>query len=246
MSNPAPPPVPPVSVAGGGADCVPQYFAFPAETTSLGPAAGYAIGAPAYSSWLDSNDVRVVGAGAARFTVRALHEGTVIIQGMRLTDVRCTAPTDGTLVLPGPIGGPGEEVEKTVLAFDLAERSPRARTLLPGDTGSHFALGDPYFSKSIYLEGGAAGDARTFEVYFVAGSQDCEFGLDVKVTSNDKESWVPAEPAEGVQRSRVAAFATAYRSIVAPTGPEDGWVGQKPVPVGTSVPGLTVTSPARN
>lgn len=237
---------PPVSISGGSSDFLPLYYAFPGRTTSLGPAAGYSIGSKEYAEWLKANNAQVVGADSARFTVRALHEGTVIIQGMRLSDVKCTDPINGTLVLPAPVGGPGDEVEKTTLAFDLSERNPKPRELQSvGGDGDEFSLGNPYFSKSIYLEGGKAGDARTFEVYFLAGTQDCEFGIEVNVTSNDKESWIPAELAPGETRAKISAFAKSYQSIVAPTGPGEGSIGQKLVPVNTPIPGFKISSPGR-
>ncbi|MET7293344.1 hypothetical protein ABZS79_14625 [Streptomyces griseoloalbus] len=217
---------PPVSATVGFPAYYPSRYAFPGQTTDLGVASEFGYGTEGFSKWFSGNGGRAVGLDAVRFTVTPLHKGTVIVQSVRVTDVQCT-PTkfDGTAFVPPPIGDGGDEVEPVDVAFDLTEKVPQPRTIKNAqnvggidDAGEPveevWHLGGRALSKGIYLDGGERPDSRAFDVYFFSGDKDCEFGVELNVTSGDTDDWFPVKLTTEDYRARLAGQATSYRSVV--------------------------------
>lgn len=213
---------PPVEIVPGdpNPDLIPKYQALP-EPTHENEWTAKEDGLYHFmNNWLPSQgslDVSIVG---SRFTIGAAHDTTVIVQNMRLSDVLCGPATNGTLVDLPPTQGGGEIIDDIFLAFDLTEANPKAREVMPHHYSQfHRELGEDFFDKSLYLEGGEVADRRTFEVEFITGNRDCEFGLEVLVTGSKEEAWVPVELRDGVYRLAVAGVADSYESVI-------GWATQ--------------------
>lgn len=217
---------PPISATVGFPAYYPSRYAFPGRTADLGVANEFGYGTEEFSDWFSGNGGRAVGLDSVRFTVTPLHEGTVIVQGMRVVGVQCT-PTkfDGTAFVPPPIGDGGDEVEPVDVAFDLTERVPQPRTIKNAQNvggvndagepaGEVWHLGGRAFSAGIYLDGGESPDSRAFDVYFFTGDKDCEFGVELNVTSDGTDDWYPVKLTTQGYRASLAGQAMSYRSVV--------------------------------
>ncbi|MET9648125.1 hypothetical protein AB0K71_23395 [Streptomyces syringium] len=213
---------PPVASVAGAAAFYGVRFAFPSRTTDLADGKSAVYGTDAYAKWFAKNRVAPVGVAATRITLSPLHEGTVVVQNMRISDLKCQ-PTryTGTAVVPPPIGDGGEEIEPTEIAFDLTEPVPRPRQSEGRAVSDPAAKAEAWrtkgnaFSKGIYLDGGKQADARSFDLYFFTGKNDCEFGVEVNVTSGTSDGWYPVKLSGG-SRMRVAGQAQRYESVVMP------------------------------
>ncbi|WP_406222916.1 hypothetical protein [Streptomyces decoyicus] len=216
---------PPFASAPGAPGYYANRFAFPTRITNLGAAANFAYGSQEYTDWFTANKAEAVGVSAYRVTLTPLHEGTVVVQNMRVSDLRCT-PTRhvGTAVVPPPIGDGGDEVKPVRVGFDLSAMSPQPRQIVsirdeskvPGK--EFWGLGGNAFSNGIYLEGGEKADARSFDLFFFTGSKDCTFGIEVNATSGSLDSWFPVKLGEKSKgRGSVAGQAKNYQSVVVPT-----------------------------
>ncbi|MFF4289556.1 hypothetical protein ACFY0R_30280 [Streptomyces sp. NPDC001633] len=214
---------PPIAAALGVPDYYASRFAFPRRTTSLGSAATYKYGTQEYADWFHANKANEVGVSAYRVTLSPLHEGTTVVQNMRLSNPQCT-PTKyvGTGVVPTAIGDGGDGVEAVTVAFDLSAASPQPRKILsfaaPEEGGKEvWKIGGSAFNKQIYLDGGDQSDARSFDIYFFTGSKDCTFGLEVNVTNGTKDDWYPVKLSKNPDgRGSVAGQAKMYESMIIP------------------------------
>ncbi|MFF0714965.1 hypothetical protein ACWEVM_12635 [Streptomyces bauhiniae] len=214
---------PPIQSAAGSAAYYSTRFAFPDRTLELGEGRTAKYGTEAYTNWFTKNRGVEVGVGTVRITLSPLHKGTVVIQNMRLKDLKC-APTrhTGTAVVPPPIGDGGDAVTPVDVAFDLTESVPRPR-LNAGRLISDSANSDEVwqikgnaFKKGFYLDGGEQADARSFDLYFFTGDKDCSFGVEVNVTSGGKDGWYPVTLGNG-PTFEVAGQAKRYESVVLPS-----------------------------
>lgn len=213
---------PPVQQALGAPAFYGSRFAFPGRTTDLegGGEAGY--GTKEYADWFAKNEAAAVGVDAFRVTLSPLHEGTVVIQNMRISDRECQ-PTryTGTAVVPPAIGDGGDDIEPTSVGFDLTAPAPKPRKIsgpkLPkSEPGVEvWRLEGNAFAKGIYLDGGDKADARSFDLYFFTGSNDCEFKVEVNITSGTEDAWYPLKLGKG-DSVKVAGQADHYDSVVLP------------------------------
>ncbi|MEW2579592.1 hypothetical protein [Streptomyces syringium] len=211
---------PPIASVAGAPSFYGSRFAFPDRTTDLGEAKSALYGTQAYSTWFEKNRVAPVGVAATRVTLSPLHEGTVVVQNMRISGLKCQ-PTrhTGTAVVPPPIGDGGEEVPPTEIAFDLTEPVPRPRHSDGRVVSDQAAKAEVWrttgnaFSMGIYLDGGKQADARSFDLYFFTGKNDCEFGVEVNVTSGTSDGWYPVKLGAG-SKMKVAGQAERYESVV--------------------------------
>ncbi|WP_261956953.1 restriction endonuclease [Streptomyces nigrescens] len=214
---------PPIAATPGAPAYYASRFAFPGRTTNLGPAANFKLGTKEYADWFRENKAEEVGVSAYRVTLSPTHEGTTVVQNMRLSNPHCT-PTKytGTAVVPTPIGDGGDSVRPVTVAFDLSAASPQPRQILSNGTPEEggkevWRIGGSAFREGIYLNGGDQSDARSFDIYFFAGSKDCTFGLEVNVTSGTKDGWYPVKITTSPDgRGRVAGQAKRYESTVIP------------------------------
>lgn len=219
---------PPIRSTPGSPDYLASRFAFPSRTTDLGDGAHSRYGDEQYANWFATNNGEEVGISVYRVTIAGLHEGTMVVQNMRLSDVRCT-PTKytGTAVVPNPIGDGGEGAEAVDVAFDLSAATPKPREIMgrseAGATSGNevWKLGGSAFHEAIYLEGGEKFDARAFDLYFFTGTNDCTFGVEVNVTSENKDDWYPIKLSGKLGkpdgRGSVAGQTERYESVVAPS-----------------------------
>ena len=147
-----------------------------------------------YWAWFAKNKGLRVNEATVRVTIFPIHRGTVVIQNMRITNLSCK-PTRyaGTAVVPPNFGDSGGEALPTAVAFDLTEPSPR-----PWKNQGWVANEDAYklsgnaFAKAIYLDGGEDFDARAFDLSFFTKNKDCEFGVEVNVTTAGRgDEWYP-------------------------------------------------------
>ncbi|MFI6730624.1 hypothetical protein NRF20_06105 [Streptomyces sp. R-74717] len=216
---------PPIqSAAGGSPAFYSTRYAFPERTLELGEGEQAVYGTAAYTNWFTKNRAVQVGVEVVRVTLSPLHKGTVVIQNMRLTNLKCE-PTKyaGTAVVPPPIGDGGDEVVPVDIAFDLTEPVPRPRINAgrviseSADSDEVWQIKGNAFSKGIYLDGGEQADARSFDLYFFAGKKDCKFGVEVNVTSGSKDGWYPITLGDG-PTYEVAGQADQYESVVLPSG----------------------------
>ncbi|MET9761118.1 hypothetical protein ABZ016_18955 [Streptomyces sp. NPDC006372] len=212
---------PPVEQAPGAPNFYGVRFAFPDKITDLqgGGEAGY--GTQEYSDWFARNQAVRVGIDVYRVTLSPLHEGTVVIQNMRISDRKCE-PTrySGTAVVPPPIGDGGDDVEPKTVGFDLTEPAPRPRIVAgrvpqPRPGVEVWKLKGNAFSEGVYLDGGEQGDARTFDLFFFAGESDCEFRVEVNITSGTEDAWYPLKLGKR-SKVEVAGQANRYESVVLP------------------------------
>lgn len=208
---------PPVKFTPGYPEWFANNFAFPEPIEDLGEAANYDTEEAVWHEWFRDHKGREVGLTSRRITISALHEGTTIIQGMRVADLQCAdSAMDGTLVIPKPIGDGGDDVQRTVIGFDLSEPNPRARAVEgypTKDQKINVKFGGAAFTETVTLD---KGDARTFEVYFVSPTRDCAFGLEVNVTSAERDEWIPVDFGDG-KKVYLAGRAEKYQSLVQPT-----------------------------
>ncbi|MFE1271329.1 hypothetical protein [Streptomyces sp. NPDC058758] len=169
-------------------------FAFPHRTESKEglPKSGYM--SEEYRTWFAENKGVPVNKRSVRVTIFPIHQGTVVIQGMRITDRVCR-PTrhTGTVVVPPPFGDSGGEGLPTMVAFDLRESVPRPWKMKPGAQNAAPGEGGRYlsgnaFAKVVYLDGGEDFDARAFDLWFFTGNQDCEFGVEVNTMAAGRGS----------------------------------------------------------
>ncbi|MEV0253057.1 hypothetical protein AB0H82_02110 [Streptomyces sp. NPDC050732] len=141
-----------------------------------------------YRAWFAKNKALRVNEATVRVTIFPIHRGTVVIQNMRITDLSCR-PTryTGTAVIPPPFGDSGGEALPTAVAFDLTEPSPRPWKkkgwVSTGSRDGAWVLSENAFAKGIYLDGGEDFDARAFDLSFFTKGKDCEFGVEVNVTT---------------------------------------------------------------
>ncbi|GGR03979.1 hypothetical protein WEB32_11180 [Streptomyces netropsis] len=220
---------PPIASVAGAPAFYGARFAFPGRTTDLADGKSAVYGTDAYAKWFAKNRVAPVGVEATRITLSPLHEGTVVVQNMRIADLKCQ-PTRyaGTAVVPPPIGDGGEEIEPTEVVFDLTEPVPRPRRNEGKDDSGSATKAEVWrakgnaFSKGIYLDGGKQADSRSFDLYFFTGTNDCEFGVEVNITSGTSDGWYPVKLGDGY-KTKVAGQAQRYESVVLPTnnGPAD-------------------------
>ncbi|MET9387643.1 hypothetical protein ABZY09_43205 [Streptomyces sp. NPDC002928] len=208
---------PPVKFTPGYPEWYAYNYAFPEPIGKLGEAANYDMEDPRWSGWFRDHEGREIGLTSRRITINALHEGTTIIQGMRVADLQCTdTAMNGTLVIPKPIGDGGDDVQRTVIGFDLSEPSPRPRVVEgypEKGQETNVKFGGAAFTETVTLD---KGDARTFEIYFVSPTRDCTFGLEVNVTSADRDEWIPVDFGDG-KKEYLAGRAEKYQSLVRPT-----------------------------
>ena len=218
---------PPFSATPGFPGYYVSRFALPERTTDLGAASSFGYGSEEFSDWFDAEGGKAVGLDVFRFTVTPLHKGTVIIQSMRVTDVECT-PTrfTGTAFMPPPIGDGGDDIEQVDVAFDLSEKIPQPRSIedTEGTGGTDktgapaeeevWQLGGRALSQGIYLDGGDQPDSRTFDVYFFTGEKDCEFGVELNVTSGETDDWYPVKLTKQDYRAGLAGQSKSYRSVI--------------------------------
>ncbi|MER0484721.1 hypothetical protein ABR737_41475 [Streptomyces sp. Edi2] len=216
---------PPITATPGAPAFYANRFAFPARTASLGPAANFMYGQQEYADWFTANKGEEVGVSAYRTTISPLHEGTVVVQNMRVSDLRCT-PTKyvGTAVVPPAIGDGGDGVTPVVVGFDLSTVFPQPRKLVSfGDRQTSpgkevWNLGGNAFEKGIYLDGGDHADARSFDLFFFTGEKDCTFNVEVNVTSGPKDAWYPIKLGKKLDgKGSVAGQAARYESVIVPT-----------------------------
>ncbi|MEU5580745.1 hypothetical protein ABZ791_29150 [Streptomyces huasconensis] len=160
-------------------------FAFAQRTTGAErlPDGGFA--SEEYRAWFRKNKGLPVSEATVRVTIFPVHRGTVVIQNMRITDLSCR-PTryTGTAVVPPAFGDSGGDALPTAVAFDLTEPSPRPwknEGWAPAEGA--WKLSGNAFAKAIYLDGGEDFDARAFDLSFFTEDKDCEFGVEVNVTS---------------------------------------------------------------
>lgn len=214
---------PPIQSAAGYPNFYSSRYAFPERTLDLGEGEGALYGTEAYTNWFTKNRAVEVGVGAVRVTLSPLHKGTVVIQNMRLANLKCQ-PTKyaGTAVVPPPIGDGGDEVVPVDVAFDLTEPVPRPR-IKAGRVISDPTVSDEVwqikgnaFSKEFYLDGGDQADARSFDLFFFTGTKDCKFGVEVNVTSGSKNGWYPLKLGDD-STYEVAGQAERYESVVLPS-----------------------------
>ncbi|GGY95229.1 hypothetical protein CP967_06580 [Streptomyces nitrosporeus] len=172
----------------GGSFALPH----PTESEEDLPEGGYM--SEEYRTWFAENKGLPVNERSVRVTIFPIHQGTVVIQGMRITDRVCR-PTryTGTVVVPPSFGDSGGEGLPTMVAFDLREPVPRPWKMrfwtpdtTPGEGGRD--LSGNAFAKVVYLDGGEDFDARAFDLWFFTGNQDCEFGVEVNATTAGRGS----------------------------------------------------------
>ncbi|MER5887527.1 hypothetical protein ABT160_27245 [Streptomyces sp. NPDC001941] len=202
-------------------------FAFVRRTTEATglPSAGFMTSE--YVDWFTENKGVPIGERTVRVTVFPIHEGTVVIQNMRVTKRSChPSRHTGTLVVPPAFGDSGGESLPTTVAFDLTEPVPRpwklAGTTADPRTGepAHYLSGNA-FAKTVYLDGGENFDARAFDLTFLTGSQDCVFGVDVNVTTRGRGSeWYPVTFPGYAKLFEVAGNAGRYGTSVVSTSME--------------------------
>ncbi|MEW2390144.1 hypothetical protein AB0933_17530 [Streptomyces venezuelae] len=150
-----------------------------------------------YRAWFVKNKGLRVNEATVRVTVFPIHKGTMVIQNMWITNLPCRATRyGGTAVLPPPFGDSGGEGLPTAAAFDLTEPNPRpwknhGRVSTEKPEGA-WKLSGNAFAKAIYLDGGEDFDARAFDLSFFTKDKDCEFGVEVNVTSAGRgDEWYP-------------------------------------------------------
>ncbi|MYY84851.1 hypothetical protein GT044_26955 [Streptomyces sp. SID335] len=141
-----------------------------------------------YKAWFAKNNGLRVNDATVRVTIFPIRRGTVVIQNMRITDLSCRATRyTGTAVIPPPFGDSGGEALPTAVAFDLTEPNPRPwknEGRIPTDRPEGaWKLSGNAFAKAIYLDGGEDFDARAFDLSFFTKNKDCEFGVEVNVTT---------------------------------------------------------------
>lgn len=147
-----------------------------------------------YWAWFAKNKGLRVNEATVRVTIFPIHRGTVVIQNMRITNLSCR-PTryTGTAVVPPNFGDSGGEALPTAVAFDLTEPIPRPwknEGLMSADGA--WKLSGNAFAKAIYLDGGEDFDARAFDLSFFTKDKDCEFGVEVNVTTAGRgDEWYP-------------------------------------------------------
>ncbi|MEU6340666.1 hypothetical protein ABZ883_06915 [Streptomyces sp. NPDC046977] len=198
---------PAVKVTRGESPMLAYDFAFEKPTYSVSSIADESGWGDGFTSWLGRNRARPVGIYAVRITVKALRDDTTIIQDFRLSDRHCdneVANTvediernmHGTLVYPPALGGPGEDVKRDVLGFQVSQYDEtRARVMAKGfprlgsvskGTETQMFLRHRFSARAVVLE---QNDARTFDIYF-GSALDCTFGLEMNITSGDEDDWV--------------------------------------------------------
>ncbi|MET9549856.1 hypothetical protein ABZY36_31770 [Streptomyces sp. NPDC006627] len=147
-----------------------------------------------YWAWFAKHKGLRVNEATVRVTIFPIHRGTVVIQNMRITNLSCK-PTryTGTAVIPPPFGDSGGEALPTAVAFDLTEPSPRPWKNQGWDPDEDaYKLSGNAFAKAIYLDGGEDFDARAFDLSFFTKNKDCEFGVEVNVTTAGRgDEWYP-------------------------------------------------------
>ncbi|WP_030794859.1 hypothetical protein [Streptomyces sp. NRRL S-920] len=162
-----------------------HQFALAQRTTNAASLPDGGFLSDKYWAWFAKNKGLQVNEATVRVTIFPIHRGTVVIQNMRITNLSCK-PTryTGTAVVPPSFGDSGGEALPTAVAFDLTEPVPRpwkneGRT--PADGA--WNLSGNAFAKAIYLDGGEDFDARAFDLSFFTKDKDCEFGVEVNVTT---------------------------------------------------------------
>ncbi|WP_399935016.1 hypothetical protein [Streptomyces kanamyceticus] len=164
-------------------------FALAQRTTKAGSLPDGGFLSREYWAWFSKNKGLRVNHATVRVTIFPIHRGTVVIQNMRITNLSCR-PTryTGTAVVPPAFGDSGGEALPTQVVFDLTEPSPRpwkdggwVSTEFGGE--AVWKLSGNAFAKAIYLDGGEDFDARAFDLSFFTKSKDCEFGVEVNVTT---------------------------------------------------------------
>ncbi|MFE6834981.1 hypothetical protein ACFVFI_09095 [Streptomyces sp. NPDC057705] len=223
-----------MSVAGDPNLFFGHRFALPHRTTDVAELADATFGSKEYGDWFKKNDGLEVSVAVVRVTVFPIHTGTVVIQNMRLTGLKCE-PTryTGTAVIPPAFGDSGGEQLPTMVAFDLTEPLPRPwknEGFVKGTEEETWSLTGNAFAKGIYLEGGKDFDARAFDLSFFTGTKDCEFGVDVNVTTSRGDEWYPIVFPGGGRRHKVAGVPERYETSVVSKAVEGPHVVEGPRP----------------
>ncbi|MCX2926673.1 hypothetical protein [Streptomyces sp. NEAU-W12] len=214
-----------------------------------------------FNSWLKDRGARPIGLYSVRFTVKALKDETTIIQDFRLRDRNCpdgvaNAIDDikrkmhGTLVHPPAVGGPGEDVKRDVLGFQVSQYGEtRARIIEPGypklgvvaqRTEMEVLFRHRFSSKAVTLE---QGDARTFDMYFVS-ELDCTFGLEMNVTAGNEDTWIPVNISPAWSEGEGAAIAgpeSEYDTLARPKADGPGMELARNATGQGAVPRLNIT-----
>jgi hypothetical protein len=236
---------PPASISSGSPRAR-NYYVLPEPIEDRRTLFSYYLSSGEYEDWIRERNGAALSSSSSLFTVRAVHETTVIVQDMRLTGLECGPAPDGTLVAPPPppsIGGGGTVNGHITVAFDLAKSVPAPREVVSG--GPDWELGDPFFSGSaVYLEGGEVADAQRFEAYFVSDDESCEFGLEVLVSGHGDEVWIPVDLGGEEQRTSVTGAADSYDRFIEWEDSEYPDLLDAPSLDGLTTP-VTVTGPGR-
>ncbi|MEU6877653.1 hypothetical protein [Streptomyces sp. NPDC046712] len=245
---------PPVSITAGESEWLPVQYVFPQPTRNLGEMDGHAKWDAKYGEWLRKNQARPIGLYSVRLTIAALRDETTIIQDFKLKDRDCpntvhntvedalNAPPNihGTLVDPLPVGGSGEDVQRTVIGFEVSQYDTVARSVWKGYpepitsdtgmTGYEIKFGKRVSERPVVLE---QKDARTFDIYFASGA-DCTFGVEVNVTSGSDDVWIPLKVgAFGQLRASIGGGHSSYETFARPkpsgrgmelANPKEGYV----------------------
>ncbi|MEU2235538.1 hypothetical protein [Streptomyces vietnamensis] len=245
---------PPISITAGSPDWLPVQYVFPKRLQSLGEMKGHADWDDEYGEWLKKNQARPIGLYSVRLTMAALRDETTIIQDFKLKDRDCpntvhntvedalNAPPNmhGTLVDPLPVGGSGEDVQRTVIGFEVSQYDTVARSVWKGYPepitaddgmfGYEIKFGKRVSERPVVLE---QKDARTFDIFFASGA-DCTFGLEVNVTSGNEDLWIPLKiGAFGELRASIGGGHSSYDAFVRPNpsgggmemvNPKEGYV----------------------
>ncbi|MFE0190963.1 hypothetical protein [Streptomyces sp. NPDC058989] len=127
--------------------------------------------------WLEKYWTPLNSTGVA---VNALskHEHTTLVQGVHLSDIKCSPPLPGTLLQPPGIGSGGEGAVPVDMALNVEALRPVARNLTQDGRP-----GEP-LRKGTALE---QGDQREFVVRFFVEKKSCTFKAQLIVSSEGKK-----------------------------------------------------------
>lgn len=250
----------PIKVTRGEAPSIAYQFAFRKRTYNFPEVADSTEWDQRFNDWLTTNGGRPIGLYSVRFTIKALKADTTTIQDFRLKNRHCSnevaATVDdvkrnmhGTLVFPPAMGGPGEDVKRDVLGFDVSQydalRAYRMKDGYPKlgvpseGSDTQVPLERSFSANPVVME---QNDARTFDVYFASGL-DCTFGLEVNVTVDATDTWVTIPIGAGWDKGNSTAIAgpdEPYDTLVRPKADGAGMEAGNAMREG-GVPSVSIT-----
>ncbi|MFJ4569065.1 hypothetical protein ACIP4U_36515 [Streptomyces caelestis] len=172
---------PPVTISSGESYYGPGWFATDSDQGAKHEGAPFDQGATSTDTpsfgWLWTHWSALNSTGSS-VNVVGKHKNTVLIQGVEISNLKCSEPARSSVIRNPPIGDGGSFEEPAHWAFNVEAARPVPRALTENDL-----VGDPK-PMDLALD---QGDQREVVIRFFASKKACSFEAHLIISSNGKK-----------------------------------------------------------